>query len=154
MNDSDQYSVIETIELAPKQKKEVCQKLKSYLEKAHADMIKNSKGGSKGESEDEGKAAVMSKGYVQVYDIGRAYTDMVKYNCFKDPPCIKALKAMGKAYDDVSKYYAKEITAKPHQITVAAGKKTSVDLKNVFADFIKLSETVRKAFADKEKYCK
>ena len=54
----------------------------------------------------------------------------------------------------MSKYYAKEITAKPHKITVVAGQKTSLDLKDFFADFIKISEAIHKAFVDKEKYCK
>ena len=155
VDDSDQYDLIETIELSPEQKKEVCQKLKSYLKKAHADMRKTSAHENEGSKKAESNASIMSKAYVKASDISKAYADMVKYKCLKGTPsCTKALKAMSKGFTDLSKYYANEITSKPHKITVVAGETTTVNLKEVFADFIKASAIISKAFANKEKYCK
>ncbi len=98
-DNSDQYDLIETIELHTEQKKGVCQKLKSSVKKASADTSKASaheneslkKAESKisftiGNSGDESNASIMSKGYVEASAMSRAYADMVKYKCFKDAP--------------------------------------------------------------------
>ena len=169
-DDSDQYDLIETIELSPEQKKEVCQKLKSSVKKASADTSKASahenESLKKAESKisftiensgAENNASAMSKGYVETSVMSRAYADMVKYKCFKDTHyCIKALKNMRKGYADLNKYYANNINQKPKpiKINVAAGSKVKVDLKEIFADYIKAAAAISKASANKEKYCK
>ena len=169
-DDSDQYDLIETIELSPEQKKEVCQKLESSVKKASADTSKASvhenESLKKAESKisftiensgAENNASVTSKSYVETSAMSRTYADMVKYKCFKDTPsCIKALKDMRKGYADLSKYYANDIKSKPHKhkITVAAGETFTVNLKEVFADYIKAATAISKANANKEKYCK